>query len=95
MFSTGTGDEQRGLEGPIVSGARCMVAGGTELCLGPQDKVYAKHLNCPFIIVSDFSSVLARFLPMSYPALPFNPLNPLFLPHFPQMKATFLKDFFF
>lgn len=56
--------------------------------------LYAKHLNCPFIIVSDFSSVLARFLPMSYPALPFNPLNPLFLPHFPQMKATFLKDFF-
>lgn len=57
--------------------------------------LYAKHLNCPFIIVSDFSSVLARFLPMSYPALPINPLNPLFLPHFPQMKATFLKDFFF
>lgn len=91
VFSTGTGDEQGGLEGCIVSGARCMVVGARSFVWDPC--LYAKHLNCPFIIVSDFFQCAGML--SSYPVLPFNPSRPVFLPHFPQMKVAFLKDFFF
>lgn len=93
MFSTDTGDEQGGLEGSTVPGARCIFVGARSFVWDPC--LRAKHLNCPFIIVSDFSSVLACFLPTSYPVLPFNPPTPRVPPSLSPNESSIFKRLFF